>query len=429
MRMAHVMMGPRDTSTIDGATVSRSTIRRAWSFARPYRRTIVVYLVAIVASALLGLVPPFVVKAILDTAIPEGDRALITWLAAAAVGAALADGTLQVVQRWAGSRVGEGLIYDMRRALFAKVQRMPIAFFTRTPTGALTSRLNNDVVGAQNAVTTTLGSVVSNVVVLITSLVAMIALEWRLTLLALVVLPLFVIPAKRVGRRLQQISREQMQHNASMSTQMTERFNVAGAMLVKLFGDHGREDEQFEREARGVRDAGIRAAMYGRVYFVALGLVGAIGAAAIYGVGAHLVVSGNVSAGTLVALAALVTRVYAPLTGLTNARVDLMTSLVSFERVFEVLDAPEPMPERPGAVDLVSAARAGDLRRRPLPLPAGGRHPHRIAGAAPAIGRSRSATCSTASPSTCSPARPSPSSGCPAPASRRWPPSCHACTT
>ena len=250
MRMAHVMMGPRDSSTIEGATVSRLTLRRVWSFARPYRGTIIVFLGAIIGSALLGLVPPFVIKAILDTAIPDGDRALITWLAVAAVAAALADGTLQVVQRWASSRVGEGLIYDMRRALFAKVQRMPIAFFTRTPTGALTSRLNNDVVGAQNAVTTTLGSVVSNVVVLVTSLLAMIALEWRLTLLALVVLPLFVIPAKRVGRRLQQISREQMQHNASMSTQMTERFNVAGAMLVKLFGDHGREDEQFEREAR-----------------------------------------------------------------------------------------------------------------------------------------------------------------------------------
>jgi ATP-binding cassette, subfamily B, bacterial len=349
-------LGPRDASRIEGATLSRGTLHRVWAFARPYRATIAVFLLAIIASALLGLVPPLVVRAILDTAIPEGNRALITWLAAAAVGAALADGVLQVAQRWASSRVGEGLIYDMRRALFAKVQRMPIAFFTRTPTGALTSRLNNDVVGAQNAVTSTLGSVVSNVVVLLTTLIAMIALEWRLTLLALVVLPLFVIPARRIGRRLQEISREQMQHNASMSTQMTERFNVAGAMLVKLFGDHTREDDQFERHARGVRDAGIRSSMYGRVYFVALGLVGAVGAAVIYGVGGHLVVSGNISAGTLVALAALVTRVYAPLTGLTNARVDLMTSLVSFERVFEVLDANEPMPERPGAIDLVAPA-------------------------------------------------------------------------
>jgi ATP-binding cassette, subfamily B, bacterial len=334
--------------------VTRATLRRIRTFARPYRRTIVVFLVAILGSALLALVPPFVVRAILDDAIPDRDRAMITWLAAAAVFAALADAGLQILQRWCSSRVGEGLIYDLRRALFAKVQRMPVAFFTRTPTGALTSRLNNDVVGAQTAVTSTLGSVVSNVVVLVTSLIAMLALEWRLTLLALVVLPLFVIPARRVGRRLQEISREQMQHNAAMNTQMTERFNVAGAILVKLFGDHRREDAAFEWRARGVRDTGIRSAMYGRVFFVALGLVGALGAAAIYGVGGHLVVSGNLTAGTLVALAALVTRVYQPLTGLTNARVDLMTSLVSFERVFEVLDAPEAIRERPGAVDLVA---------------------------------------------------------------------------
>ncbi len=350
------MLHPRDTSAIAGAEVTRTTLRRVWSFARPYRGTIAVFLLAIVAAALLGLVPPFVVRAILDDAIPEGNQAMITWLAAFAVGAALGDAVLQIVQRWASSRVGEGLIYDLRRALFAKVQRMPIAFFTRTPTGALTSRLNNDVIGAQTAVTSTLGSVVSNVVVLVTSLAAMLALDWRLTLLALIVLPLFVVPARRVGRKLQEISRQQMQHNAAMNTQMTERFNVAGAMLVNLFGDHQREDSMFSRHARAVRDAGIRAAMYGRVFFVALGLVGAVGAAAIYGVGGHLVVSGQLTSGTLVALAALVTRVYAPLTGLTNARVDLMTSLVSFERVFEVLDAPEPISERPGAIDLVEPA-------------------------------------------------------------------------
>ena len=329
-------------------------MRRVWSFARPYRGMIAVFLVIILIAALLALVPPFVVKAILDDAIPDGDRAMVTWLAAAAVGAAVGDAVLQIGQRWCSARIGEGLIYDLRRALFAKVQRMPVAFFTRTPTGALTSRLNNDVVGAQTTVTSTLGSVVSNVFVLITSLIAMIALEWRLTLLALVVLPLFVLPARRVGRRLQDISRQQMQHNATMSTQMTERFNVAGALLVKLFGDHRREDDSFELKARGVRDTGIRAAMYGRVFFVALGLVGAVGAAAIYGLGGHLVVNGELSPGTLVALAALVTRVYQPLTGLTNARVDLMTSMVSFERVFEVLDAPDPIVERPGAVDLVA---------------------------------------------------------------------------
>ena len=303
--------------------------------------------------------------------------------------AAVADAGLNVVQRWCSASIGESLIYDLRSSLFAKVLRMPIAFFTRTPTGAITSRLSNDVVGAQTAVTTTLGNVVSNVIGLVTSLAAMLVLEWRLTLLALCVLPLFVIPARRVGRRLQDISREQMQHNAAMSTQMTERFNVAGAVLVKLFGDDRRELASFQKHAGGVRDTGIRQALYGRVFFVALGLVAAIGAVAIYGVGGHLVVSGSISTGTLVALAALVTRVYTPLTALTNARVDLMTSMVNFERVFEVLDAPEAISERPGAIDLPASrdadtsarACAGDVRCRALPLPAGGADIGALAGA------------------------------------------------
>ena len=197
---------------------------------------------------------------------------------------------------------------------------------------------------------------VSNVIVLITTLVTMLALEWRLTVLSLVVLPLFIVPAKRVGRRLQGISRQQMAHNATMNTQMTERFNVSGALLVKLFGDERRELGTFSTQADAVRSAGVRAAMLGRVFFVALGLVAAVGTAAIYGLGALLVVDGDITSGTLVALAALVTRVYQPLTGLTNARVDLMTSMVSFERVFEVLDAPEPITDRPGAIDLVDCS-------------------------------------------------------------------------
>ncbi len=346
-------MMPGDREAVKDAELDRRTLRRVWQFARPYRRTIVLFLLAILAAALLALVPPFVVRAIIDTAIPAGDRGQIVLLASLAVLAALADAALAILQRWCSARVGEGLIYDLRRELFAKVQRMPLAFFTRTPTGSITSRLNNDVIGAQTAVTSTLGSVVSNVIVLTTTLAAMIALEWRLTLLTLVVLPLFVVPARRVGHRLQDISREQMGHNAAMNTQMTERFNVAGATLVKLFGSGRREREAFERRASGVRDTGIRSAMYGRVFFVALGLVGALGTAAIYGVGALMVVDGTITTGTLVALAALVTRVYQPLTGLTNARVDLMTSMVSFERVFEVLDAPEAIQERPGAIDLV----------------------------------------------------------------------------
>jgi ATP-binding cassette, subfamily B, bacterial len=334
----HHMM-PGDSDAVKDVRLADGTARRVWAFARPYQKTIIVFLLAIVAAALLGLVPPFVVREIIDNAIPESDRGRITLLAAIAVGAALLDAALAILQRWCSAQVGEGLIFDLRSALFAKVQRLPIAFFTRTPTGAITSRLNNDVIGAQSAVTSTLGSVVSNVIVLSTTLAAMVALEWRLTLLTLIVLPLFIVPARRVGRRLQTIAREQMGHNAAMNTQMTERFNVSGAMLVKLFGSGTRERQSFD----------------GRVFFVALGLVAAIGTAVIYGIGALLVVDGDITAGTLVALATLVTRVYQPLTGLTNARVDLMTSMVSFERVFEVLDAPEAITEKPGAVDLVDA--------------------------------------------------------------------------
>jgi ATP-binding cassette subfamily B protein len=356
------MMMPGDAEAVKGVKLRGGSLRRAWQFARPYKGMITIFLVTIVVSALVELVPPFAFRRILDNAIPAADKGAITVLASIVVGAALADAGLAIVQRWCSSTIGEGLIYDLRVALFSKVQRMPVAFFTRTQTGALTSRLNNDVIGAQNAVTSTLGSVVSNVVVLVTTLIAMAALEWRLTLLALVVLPMFIIPAKRVGRRLQDIQRQNMTTNAEMNNQMAERFNVAGALLVKLFGRQTDEIDNFSGRAAKVRDTGIRAAMYGRVFFVALGLVGALGAAAIYGVGAYMVVNGNITSGTLVALAALVTRVYQPLTGLTNARVDLMTAMVSFERVFEVLDAPEFVQDRPGAVDLVDPQGTVEFR-------------------------------------------------------------------
>ncbi len=343
-----------DAAAVRGVELREGTWRRVGGFARPYRRTIAVFLGAILLASLLALVPVFVVRRIIDVAIPDGDKGQIVLLAGIAVAAALADAALAVLQRWASARIGEGLIFDLRRTLFAKIQRMPVAFFTRTPTGAITSRLDNDVVGAQTAVTSTLGTIVSNVVVLATTLAAMLALQWQLTLLTLVVLPVFVIPARRVGQRLQGLSRKQMGHNAAMTTQMTERFNVAGATLVKLFGSADREQQAFDEHAAAVRDTGVRQAMLLRVFYVALALVGALGTAAIYGVGAFMVVDGSITVGTLVALAALVTRVYQPLTGLTNARVDLMTSMVSFERVFEVLDAPEAISERPGAVDLIA---------------------------------------------------------------------------
>ena len=358
MRMPPHSMMPGDKDALKGVELQEGTLRRVWTFARPYRSTIILFLLAIISSALLALVPPFVFRSIIDNAIPDSNRGQIVVLAGLAALAAVGDAGLAIVQRWTSAKVGEGLIYDLRRALFAKIQRMPIAFFTRTPTGSITSRLNNDVIGAQTAVTSTLGSIVSNVIVLVTTLAAMFWLQWQLTLLTLIVLPLFIVPARRVGARLQTIAREQMGYNAAMNTQMTERFNVSGATLVKLFGSGARERESFDHRAAGVRDTGIRAALLGRVFFVALGLVGALGTVAIYGFGAFMAVNGTITAGTLVALAALVTRVYQPLTGLTNARVDLMTSMVSFERVFEVLDAPEAITERPGAIDLVDARGA-----------------------------------------------------------------------
>lgn len=347
------MMLPGDAHAVKGARVKRESLRRVWRFAEPYRWKIFGFLGAIIGAALLGLAPPLLFRSILDKAIPQNDGGLITTLAIVLVLAAIGDAILAITQRWLSASIGEGLIYDLRVALFDKVQQMPIAFFTRTQTGALTSRLNNDVIGAQNAVTSTLGSVVSNVVVLITTLSVMVALEWRLTVLALLVLPLFIAPAKRVGKKLGGLAQRQMEYNAEMNAQMSERFNVAGAMIVKLFGRRQREVDTFAGRAAGVRDMGIKSALYGRVFFVALGLVGAMSAAAIYGIGAHLVLSNTITPGTLVAMATLVQRIYQPLTGLTNARVEVMTALVSFDRVFEVLDAPVAIFDRPGAIDLV----------------------------------------------------------------------------
>jgi ATP-binding cassette, subfamily B, bacterial len=342
-----------DPNQIAGASVDRSLVRRVWRFARPYRWMLFGYLGIIVVTALVQLVPPLLFRSIIDSAIPDGDRAYLNLLAGLAVLAAFAGATLAVADRYVSSRIGEGVIYDLRVALFAHVQRMPVAFFTRTQTGALTNRLNTDVIGAQRALTGTIGSVVSNVITLVTTLVAMALLEWRLTLLSLVVLPLFILPAKRVGRRLQAVTRQQMDLNASMNTTMTERFNVAGALLVKLFGRGHDEERSFAARADGVRAAGIKAALLGRTFFIALGLLGAIGTAAIYWVGGLQVISGALSIGTLVAMAAYVGRLYGPLTALSNAPVDLLSAFVSFDRVFEVLDAPVPLTDRPGAVDLV----------------------------------------------------------------------------
>src|SRR5690606_15911278 len=249
---------------------SRAVVKRVWRFARPYRPLIFAFVAVIVAASILSLAPPLLLRQILDEAIPQSDRGLLNLLAALVVGAALGDAALALSERYLSSRIGEGVIYDLRVALFDHVQRMPMAFFTRAQTGALTSRLNTDVMGAQRAVTGTLGSVVSNVITLVANGTAIVLLEWRLAVISLNLLPLFIIPAKRVGRRLQKLTREQMDLNASMNTTMTERFNVAGALLVKLFGDVDRETEDFAQRADAVRSVGVRSSVYGRTFFVAL---------------------------------------------------------------------------------------------------------------------------------------------------------------
>ena len=342
-----------DPSAIVGARVQKGLIRRVWRFARAYRPMLAGFLATIVLAAIIDIVPPFLIRRIIDDAIPQEDRTAVAVLAGLMIVAALAEAALSLGERLWSSKIGEGLIYDLRVALFDHVQRMPLGFFTRTQTGALVSRMNNDVIGAQRAITGTLGAVVSNIVVVATTVVAMFYLEWRLTLISLIVLPLFVVPAKRVGRRLQDLTREQMDLNASMNTTMTERFGVAGAMLVKLFGRQDQEVDEFGERAGRVRDIGVKTAVYSRTFFIALGLVGAVGTALIYWFGSLLVISDALELGTLVALGLLVTRIYTPLTSLTNARVDLMTAFVSFDRVFEVLDTPNPIQDRAGAVDLV----------------------------------------------------------------------------
>jgi ATP-binding cassette subfamily B protein len=333
--------------------VNRALVRRVWRFTRTYHRKLLLFLVVITVSALLGLVPPLLFKEILDRAIPRGNRGLVTVLASISVAAAFASALLDLAQRWLSAVIGEGVIFDLRTSLYDHVHRMPIAFFTRTQTGALVSRMNNDVIGAQRALTGTLGTVVGNFLTLATTLGAMVALDWRLTILAVIVLPVFIVPANRVGARLQDVTRESMELNAAMNATMTERFNVSGALLVKLFGKQDREVASFARRAGRVRDIGVRSAMLGRVFFGALTLVAAVGTALIYWIGAREVISGSISVGTLVALSAFVVRIYQPLTSLINARLDVLLALVSFERVFELLDTPRLIEDRPGAVDLV----------------------------------------------------------------------------
>ena len=343
----------RDPDAVAGRRIERALLRRVLRLTRPYRAALAGFAATVVAGAVIGVVPALLFRRLLDVAVPQRDEGLVVVLAAGAVGVALANAGLGLAQRWFSATIGEGLIYDLRVALFDHIQRLPLAFFGRTQTGALMSRMNNDVIGAQQAVTNTLGTVAANIVTLTVTLAVMLGLEWRLTLLTLAVLPAFVIPARRIGRRLQHATREGFALNAEMNNTIAERFGVAGALVVKLFGDPDAERDGFARRARRVADIGVLSAMYSRMLFVALGLVAAVGTAVVYYLGGRFVISGQLTIGTVAAFVIYVGQIYQPLTQLTNARVDVMTALVSFERVFELLDFPPAITERPGAIDLV----------------------------------------------------------------------------
>ncbi len=333
-----VMASFRKDSSVTRQKLKPGTVGRIAGYARPYVRELVIFLALNSLAAVIVVANPLLLKSIIDSGIVPGRQDIVVWLAVAVAGLALVEAVLGLAQRWYSARIGEGLIYDLRSQVFAHVQRQPVAFFMRAQTGSLVSRLNNDVIGAQRALTTTLSSVVSNVISLILVLATMLFLSWQVTLIALLLLPIFVLPAKWVGKRLQRVSREQMVLDAEMGSLMTERFNVAGAMLAKLYGRPAEEEENFSGRAARVRDIGVVAAMYGRVFFTALTLVAALATAMVYGVGGYLVVGDTLQLGTLVALATLLTRMYGPLTALSNVHVDVMTALVSFDRVFEVLD-------------------------------------------------------------------------------------------
>ena len=336
----------------------RSTVRRIAAFARPHRRMIAVFLALSVVTAVLTVVTPILAGRVVNQITGHGSTETIMWFALVIAGVALAEAGVGLVVRWLSASIGEGLILDLRRTVYDHVQRMPIAFFTRTRTGALVSRLNNDVIGAQRAFSDTLSGVVSNIVTLALTLTTMLLISWQITLLALVLLPVFVVPARLMGRRMAALSRQAAEYNAQMSTQMTERFSAPGATLVKLYGRPDEESRRFSDRAAQVRDVGVARAMSQSYFVTALTLVSALALALVYGLGGVLAVDGHLNAGAVVSLALLLTRMYAPLTALANARVEIMSALVSFERVFEVTDLVPLIDDKPDAVPVPSGALA-----------------------------------------------------------------------
>src|SRR3954449_10843527 len=345
----------RDDSVVENK-IERATVRRILRFARPHRRLIVWFLVITVLDAGLVVVPPLLVQKLIDDGINGGDASLVVWLAVLMGVAAVADAAFGFASGWLSSLIGEGLIYDLRTKVFAHVQRQSLAFFTRTQTGALVSRLNSDVIGAQSAFTSTLSGTVSNIVSVVVVGITMLVLSWQVTVLCLLLFPLLLLTSRWVSGRMAVLTRTRMDGSADMATAMTERFNVGGAMLLKLFGHRETEDVRFAEKAANVRDLGIHISLLTRVFFAVMTLVPSLATALVYGVGGYLAVQGNLSVGTLIALGTLLLRLLGPLQGLSNVRVDIMTALVSFDRVFEVLDLPSLIQEQPGAIALPATA-------------------------------------------------------------------------
>ena len=341
----------RDSSVKD-IKLKSGTISRILQFAKPYKIYLIFFLLTIIADSFLTVAPPLLLKNLIDKGVIPRDGRVVTELALLVGVIALLDTGVNLVSRWFSSRIGEGLIYEMRTQVFAHIQRQSIAFFTRTQTGALISRINSDVIGAQNAFTNTLSGVLSNLLTLTLVAAAMFTLSWQITLASLALLPLFLIPSKFIGKKIQKLTLASFNLNAEMSSNMTERFNVSGALLVNLYGEPVRERESFRMKARRVADMGIQTAMLSRIFFMTITTIAALATAFAYGIGGHLAISGSITVGSLLAITTLLARLYGPLTSLSNVRVDVMTALVSFERVFEVLDLEPMVQDRVGAISV-----------------------------------------------------------------------------
>lgn len=405
------------------------TLRRIGAFARPHRRRITQFVLLGVLTALLAVATPVLAGRVVDAIVSHGDSGMVVRLSLLIAGIAVLEAAFGILGRRLSATLGEGLILDLRTAVFDHVQRMPVAFFTRTRTGALVSRLNNDVIGAQRAFSNTLSGVVSNLVTLVLTLAVMLTLSWQVTLLALALLPVFVLPARRMGRRMAGMQREAAALNAAMGTRMTERFSAPGATLVKLFGRPEEESAEFAARAAHVRDIGVRTATAQSVFITALTLVSALALALVYGLGGRLALEGTLEPGAVVALALLLTRLYAPLTSLAGARVEVMSALVSFERVFEVLDLKPLIEEKPDAREVPPGPVSVEFDDVRFGYPSADKVSLASLEEVASLDTRGGAGSCTVSPSAPNPGRPSPSSAPPAPASRPSPNSCRVCTT